>query len=88
MKVRITIDIDLPDDPEADFPQGALEQNVWDATLQHMVSSHSEEALKWLSKSLDKDISYIGRLHAEKIVKYHKDWADLLIQSVWKFEKL
>lgn len=89
MKVRITLDLDVPTDGYSveDIKAGMLEQNVWDDTLSYMRCRHAEDVVRWIVLE-SKAENAQEKLGAKMIAKHHETWADILSDCAWKFEVL
>lgn len=85
MKVRLTIDLDLP---EAEYSEVTLElmQNVFDAYTNYVTCSHLQDALRWCVRG--KVGSDSEDPAAKRIYEYHNLWADISANAKWDLEEL
>lgn len=74
MKVRLSIDLDLPDGLQA-HPDG-IGQLLFDQYINFVPVQHYCEALKWLDEKTP---------NADKIVEIHKEWGNIASQPHWTY---
>jgi len=85
MKVRLTIDLDIPS--VEDYSDGELQQLVFDEYVNHATCAHFEDAAKWLAESNKKN-SVFKKENCELIFKMHKTWGDICSNAKFKLEKI
>lgn len=83
MKLRLTIDIELPDNC-AEWSDAELRQVVFDAYINYNTCSHLQDAMKWLVESGKREDATTAKI----IQKHHNDWADISSAAVWSMERL
>ena len=80
MKVRLTIDLELPDELSG-FSKPELDQLLFDAYINYITCAHYEDALNRIERGHINDT-------AESIVDYHKQWGRTSKPVNWSYERL
>ena len=82
MKVRLTIDLDLPDEL-TDYPDAELSQFLFDVYTNFVVVQHLSEALKWCAyQNPETDTT------ARRIFQYHREAGKYTKPVTWRYERL
>ena len=86
MKVKLTIEIELPDqtaDVLAEIRED-LGQVLFDSYINYATCSHAEDAVIWCAEakvgSKDEDST------AKAIFEYHNNWKNICRNAIWNFE--
>lgn len=88
MKVRLTLELDLPDDTPLvpGYEQASLGELLSDTVTNYLAVAHSRDALKWCARAKvgmpDEDAG--GR----QIFEHHRQWADICKAAPWSFEQV
>lgn len=86
MKVRLTLELDLPDDTPLvpGHEKASLGELLSDTVTNYLAVSHSLDALEWCARAKlgmpDEDVG--GR----RIFEHHRQWADICKEAQWSFE--
>lgn len=84
MKVKITVELEIPDVEVADFLPGEIDQLVFDAYTHYVTCSHLEDAMKWCANGKIGSDNEDPTL--KKIYEYHNNWADISSKAKVKYE--
>lgn len=86
MKVKLTIELDLPDNTPLveGHERASLGELLSDTYVNYATRSHLEDALKWCVKSSNNK----DDVGAEMIFKHHDLWGDICAKAKWDFEVL
>lgn len=72
MKLRLTVELDLPDEC-SEWSDPELRQMVWDSYVHYVTVSHLRDQLTWLVHSQNKpECATTKEIH-----DIHKNWADI-----------
>jgi hypothetical protein len=79
MKVRLTIDIELPD-VCAEASDDELRQNLFDDMINYMTCCHLRDALTWTAKAVKMPTG-------QRIADHHSLWADICEKAEWSITR-
>lgn len=79
MKIKLIIDIELPDECMK-ASEEELRQNLFDDVINYLTICHLRDALKWTVKTIDTP-------NAKIIADHHKLWADICENARWNIVK-
>jgi hypothetical protein len=88
MKVKLTIELELPDDVPELTEQGrnGLSQLLFDSYVNYVTCKHWEDARHWCAKG--KVGSDNEDLSAKLIYQYHNTWGHICRDAKWDFEEV
>jgi hypothetical protein len=85
MKVRLTIDLALPDEL-TDFSDGELSQFLFDVYTNFVVVQHLSEAVEWCARA--KVGTDNEEPTAKRIFDYHRQAGKYTNPVTWRYERL
>ena len=80
MKVRLTIDLDIPDEC-GEWGDDFIYQYLFDVYVNYVTISHCRDAVQWCGKANESPT-------AERIYKQHQLWGKITSQPEWTMERL
>lgn len=81
MKITLTIELELPDECEAQSDE-ELRQNLFDDVINYATCSHLEDALHWCAEAAKTSNST-----AQRISDHHGLWADICGNVKWSVKR-
>jgi hypothetical protein len=79
MKVKLTIELDVPDN--IILSEENLEKMIYDNYINYVTKAHRIDVMKSLKK-IDESVT------ALKIYDIHNNWVNISEKAIWKFEKI
>lgn len=85
MKIRLTIDLDIPDECR-DWSDAALRQGIFDDYVNYNTIAHATAAVDWCKKA---KVGTPEERPTEKLIfEHHKLWTEITTQPKWTLERL
>jgi hypothetical protein len=85
MKIKLTIELDLPDECSS-FSDGELSQLLFDEYVNYATCAHLEDATHWCCEAR------VGtedeNLQKKIIYEHHKIWGNICDAVTWKYERV
>lgn len=86
MKIKLTIELDLPDDAPELTDQGLLSQLVFDTYINYATCKHFEDSVNWLAKG---KVGSDNECPRTKLLYQHHDiWGKICRNAKWDVEKM
>lgn len=82
MKLRLVIDMELPDEI-SDYSDAELRQLVFDAYINYNTCSHLADSVEWLARSQQAPDDIV----ASQIYKHHTTWGKISGNVKWSIER-
>lgn len=82
MKVKIIVELDVPDEKVKDFSKGEMAQLLFDAYVNYATCSHLQDSIEWCAKAGANSEDVV----AKHIFEYHKLWGDICSNAKATYE--
>jgi hypothetical protein len=83
MKLRLTIQLELPDECDS-WSDPELQEAVWGSYVHYNTLSHLKDAMKWCAESHTNP----NCATSKKIQDHHDLWADISQRATWSVERV